>query len=125
MNQFEIGDKVKLKSGNHKGVRGMVEAIAEDKVVIRADGIRELINLPPAEVTNFSLAARKAWLSMPKREVGRPKGSKYFDRVSVTLRIDRDLWARFQAHERSGQIEDRTATINAWLREQIQRIGIE
>jgi uncharacterized protein (DUF4415 family) len=114
---------VKLKTGLHCGVRGVVESLAENRVVIRVEGINGLATVSPDEVTNFSLAARKAWLRMPKRQVGRPKGSKFYDRVSVTLRIDRDLWERFQSHEKAGLIEDRTATINAWLREKVQRIG--
>lgn len=124
MNRFEIGDKVKLKSGAHAGVRGLVEAVAENEVVVRADGIQEPVTLSPHEVTNFSLAARKAWLSMPKRQVGRPKGSKFCDRISVTLRIDRDVWDQFRAQEKSGQIHDRTGTINAWLKEHLTKMTI-
>jgi hypothetical protein len=124
-NSFEVGDKVKLKTGSHRGARGLVEAVADDKIVVRANGIQRLVTLSSIEVTNFSLAARKAWLSMPKRQVGRPKGSKFCDRVSVTLRIDRDLWEHFRAQERSGLIDDRTATINKWLKEKLGQVTLE
>jgi uncharacterized protein (DUF4415 family) len=52
---------------------------------------------------------------MPARRVGRPKGTTKTDRVSVTLRMDREVWAQFQQAEAAGVIEDRTATINAWI----------
>jgi len=44
------------------------------------------------------------------------------DRVSVTLRIDRDLWEQFQKRENQGLIEDRTAVINQWLREKLAEL---
>ena len=73
-------------------------------------------------VTNFSLAARKAWVTGPDRPVGRRKGTKLCDRVSVTLRIDRDLWERFRGMEGSGLIEDRTAAVNSWLRQKLEEL---
>jgi uncharacterized protein (DUF4415 family) len=47
---------------------------------------------------------------------------RFCDRVSVTLRIDRDLWEQFQLKESSGLIDDRTATINNWLREKLAEL---
>jgi len=82
----------------------------------------ELIAVASKFVTNFSLAARKAWKNMPHRQVGRPKGSRHCDRVSVTLRIDRELWEKFKQDELAGLIEDRTATINAWFREMLAKL---
>jgi len=67
------------------------------------------------------LAARKAWKNMPYRHVGRPKGVRHCDRVSVTLRIDRDLWEQFKRDESAGRIKDRTATINLWFREMLDK----
>ncbi len=124
MNHFQVGDKVRLKAAPHYGLRGLVETVGEDKVMIRADGIEGLITASLDQVTNFSLAARKAWLSMPTRQVGRPKGSRFCDRVSVTLRIDRDLWQLFRAKENSGLISDRTDTINRWLREKVAEVDL-
>ena len=59
---------------------------------------------------------------MPNRRVGRPKGARHCDRVSVTLRIDRELWEQFKCDESEGLIEDRTATINSWLREMMDKL---
>ena len=52
----------------------------------------------------------------------RPKGARHCDRVSVTLRIDRELWEKFKQDELEGLIEDRTATINTWFREMLDKL---
>jgi uncharacterized protein (DUF4415 family) len=119
---FEVGDKLRLKSGPHCGVRGHVLGFAGENVVVHVEGVETPTTVSANEVTNFSLAARKAWLSMPKRQVGRPKGTKFCDRISVTLRIDRDLWERFRTQEALGCIKDRTETINAWLRQKLDEL---
>lgn len=69
------------------------------------------------ELTNYSLAARRAWRSMPDRKVGRPLGSRVSDRVSVIFRIDRILWNQFLSAEENGLIGDRTTVINKCLRD--------
>ena len=119
------GDRVRLKSNDHLGARGTVEAIEAGKLVVRLAGSEERLRVTPDDVTNFSLAARKAWVSMPRRRVGRPKGLRLCDRVSVTLRIDRDLWEQFRYYEDLDLIEDRTATINRWLREKLAEVRPE
>ena len=58
------------------------------------------------------------------RAVGRRKGTRLCDRVSVTLRLDRDLWERFMALEDAGRIEDRTALINRWFREKLAELDV-
>lgn len=120
--QHEIGDKVQLKYPSDFPLRGMVEKVRDDEVLVRLDQSGELLTVASNLVRNFSLAARKAWQNMPHRHVGRPKGSRHCDRVSVTLRIDRELWDQFRQGEAEGVIEDRTATINAWLREMLDRL---
>ena len=126
MNNLELkvepGDKIRLKTGNFAGSRGIVEATEEGKLVIRLENSIRRVLAEPWEVLNFSVAARKAWRSMPKRRVGRPKGMRSCDRVSVTLRIDRDLWEQFRSKESTGIIDDRTATVNAWLREKLAEL---
>jgi hypothetical protein len=84
----------------------MVSVLLEDgcTVDVKLDGIR-----------NYSLAARKAWVKMPNRQVGRPKGSAQSDRVSVTLRFDRALWQRFLLLEQEGIIGDRVQLFNRIL----------
>lgn len=118
----EAGDKVKLKNHHGRAVRGVVEAVHGDQLVVRLEESGEIVATAAASVTNFSLAARKAWKNMPHRHVGRPKGARHCNRVSVTLRIDRELWEQFKRGESEGRIKDRTATINCWLREMLDRL---
>src|SRR5262249_50648010 len=97
-------------------------AVEGEKLVVRPDGSADTVRVCPEGVTNYSLAARKAWVTGPDRAVGRPKGTKLTDRVSVTLRIDRDLWERFTALAEAGVIEDRTAVVNGWFREKLAEL---
>jgi uncharacterized protein (DUF4415 family) len=103
-------------------MRGVIEAVHGDGLLVRLDESGERATVASELVRNFSLAARKAWKNMPHRHVGRPKGARHCDRLSVTLRIDRELWEQFRQGEAEGIIEDRTATINAWLREMLDRL---
>lgn len=118
----EVGDKVKLKMHNSAPARGVVEEVRGNELLIRLDESGELVAVASESVTNFSLAARKAWKNMPHRQVGRPKGARHCDRVSVTLRIDRALWEQFKQDESEGRIRDRTATINFWFREMMDKL---
>jgi hypothetical protein len=113
------GDKVRMKIGEHTGERGVVEEIDGEKLLIRLDESKAKSRVTPEQVTNFSLAARKAWVTGPNRAVGRKKGTKLCDRVSVTLRFDRDLWEHFLALEEERVIDDRTGLINGWFREKL------
>jgi hypothetical protein len=118
----EVGDKVKLKGHYGAPTRGTVEEVHGYKLLVRLDESGELVDVASELVTNFSLAARKAWKNMPHRHVGRPKGARHCDRVSVTLRIDRELWEQFKRGQSEGRIRDRTATINFWFREMLDRL---
>jgi hypothetical protein len=89
---------------------------------VRLDSTGDVVRVTLTDVTNYSLAARKAWESMPDRRVGRPKGSATSDRVSVTLRIDRSLWDRFRRAEAARLIGDRTESINAWISERLDEL---
>ena len=117
-----VGDKVRFREGRCAGEHGVIESVAKDRLKVRlARGVA--ITTRVRTVTNLSLAARKAWVSMPDRRVGRPPGSKLSDRVSVTLRIDRELWERFRGLESKGRIADRTKLINGWLREKLAALA--
>jgi hypothetical protein len=118
----EVGDKVKVKVHGSAAARGVVEEVRDNELLIRLDESGELVAIASESVTNFSLAARKAWKNMPHRQVGRPKGARHCDRVSVTLRIDRALWEQFKQDESEGRIRDRTATINFWFREMMDKL---
>lgn len=120
--ETEVGDKVRVKKYNNSSARGVVEEVQGDKLLVRLDKSRELVAIPAEFVINFSLAARKAWKNMPHRRVGRPKGARHCDRVSVTLRIDRELWEQFRQDESEGLIKDRTAMINSWFRDMLDKL---
>jgi len=117
------GDKVRLRTGRFAGMRGTLlqKSPAGWRVLEGDDGRTVVARLE--ELTNYSLAARRAWKSMPDRKVGRPVGSKVSDRVSVTFRIDRDTWKAFLEIEASGLISDRTAVVNGCLKELVRSIA--
>jgi uncharacterized protein (DUF4415 family) len=117
--ETQVGDKIRFKSGLHLGKRGVVTAAGAGQIAVRLDATGEIVEGLADSIRNFSCAARKAWESMPDRPVGRRKGTRLCDRVSVTLRIDRNVWEQFRAAETSGMISDRTATINRWLRQKL------
>ena len=118
----EAGDKVRLKAGTYAGARGFLDAFDDEKLVVRLEHSGLRVRVSPEQITNFSLAARKAWVTEPERAVGRRKGTKLTDRVSVTLRLDRKLWEHFLGLEADGVIEDRTGLINALLREKLAKL---
>ena len=116
----QIGDNVRLKTAPYARKRGVIADVHHHILVGEVN--EDQIQADTHDVTNLSLAAKKAWQSMPDRSVGRPNGSRFCDRVSVTLRIDRELWNEFRRLEVEGLIEDRTATINTWLREKTREL---
>jgi uncharacterized protein (DUF4415 family) len=117
-----ISDKVRIKHPGQKGERGVIDAVREDGVMVKTVS-GKIVALDFKEITNFSLAARKAWKSMPKRKVGRPRGSSLSNRISVTLRIDEDLWREFRHAEAMGLISNRTETLNEWIRQRLAQIA--
>jgi hypothetical protein len=121
----EPGDKVRVKAGVATGERGVVEAIDGENLLVRLEQSGMKVRMPPEQVTNYSLAARKAWKTEPDRAVGRRKGFRLTDRISVTLRLDRDLWERFQVLVEMGVIDNRTGLINRWFREKLAELDRE
>src|SRR3954453_4486611 len=67
----EAGDKVRVKVGDHTGRRGVVEAIEGEKLVLRLEESGVKTRVTAEQITNYSLAARKAWVTGPDRAVGR------------------------------------------------------
>jgi hypothetical protein len=118
----EAGDKVRLKRGDHAKKRGVVEGVDGEELVVRLEESGAKTRVTTEQITNYSLAARKAWVTGPDRAVGRKKGTKLYDRISVTLRFDRELWERFVALEEEGVIEDRTAFVNGMFREKMAEL---
>ena len=57
------GDKVRISKGDYKGQKGAIQGTANETVEVMLTG-GEVITLPSEQITNFSLAARKAWQTM-------------------------------------------------------------
>lgn len=115
----KVGDKVRVKATK---VRGVVESLDGERILLRLESGQPAC-VESSGITNYSLAARKAWKNMPSRGVGRPKGTTTTDRISVTLRIDRKLWQQFKEAEGRGLIRDRTAIINDWIAEKLRELN--
>ena len=120
--EAKLLDKVRLKSGSSRGARADITAIDSETIIVRLDGTSIDLKVSEIDLTNFSLAARRAWKSMPDRRVGRPQGTTTSNRVSVTLRINAQLWARFRAAEQAGLITDRNVLLESCLTETLDRI---
>lgn len=117
MSEHKKGDKIRIKAGRFTGQRGILMRPHSGKWIVSLTEKDLTLLVSTEEVTNYSLAARRAWRSMPDRKVGRPAGSKVSDRISVIFRVDRTLWAKFLSAEEAGLILDRTTVINDCLRQ--------
>src|SRR5947209_87251 len=88
---FQLGDKIRIHSGPHAGVKGIVRAEVDGQLEIQFEE-NDTISVPINNVTNYSLAARRAWQSMPKR-AGRPQLPVPRKKM-VSMRLDVDVWHR-------------------------------
>jgi uncharacterized protein (DUF4415 family) len=115
------GDKVRVKSGAHAGVRAILGKVASNLLVVVIDST-ETVMLAPDALTNYSLAARKAWAIMPKR-AGRPVSTHPPKRM-VSLRLDPDLLCRLDEAVRMGAVENRSQGISALVNAGLDRLSV-
>jgi Arc/MetJ-type ribon-helix-helix transcriptional regulator len=115
------GDKVRIKSGAHAGIRAVLAKVSRNLLIAVVDGVDTLM-VPPDSVTNFSLAARKAWAVMPKRS-GRPPAAHPPKRM-VSLRLDIELLSRLDEAVRSGAVENRSQGITSLVNAGLDRLGV-
>ena len=114
-----IGDKVRIREGKDQGARGRIETINSDFLGVRLDsGAVVLVN--NGRITNFSLAARKAWRSMPKRS-GRPRSDTREKRM-VSIRIAGEVWDRLGEAVEAGLIQSREQAVNEWLQLHLEEL---
>ena len=66
------GDKVRIKTGSHAGERGILQVAADGALSVSLE-TGEIVPVLGEELTNFSLAARRAWEVMPKRAGRQPQ----------------------------------------------------
>lgn len=124
MTTASLNDKVRIKSGALAGARGVVLACKDEQnIQLRLVKDDTVVIVDAADIVNFSAAARLAWETMPKRQVGRPKSSET-SRISVTLRIDSELWVQFQALETSGHIVNRSEFFEAAIKKALKQKGV-
>ena len=113
------GDKVRIKTGSHVGRRGTLQ-VAEDGALSVSLETGEIVPVLGEELTNFSLAARRAWEVMPKR-AGRPPSLRPRMQM-VSLRLEIDLWRRLRQAVDAGLLPSREQAINSWMRQHLDEI---
>jgi hypothetical protein len=113
---FQLGDKVRVRTGPHAGARGVIRAGLDGLLEIQLDE-SDIVSIPAKDVTNYSLAARRAWQVMPKR-AGRPSLPVPRKKM-VSLRIDVDVWNRLGEAVDLGLISNREHAVNTWLRDRL------
>ena len=114
---YRRGDKVRVRLGPRAGARGVIVSEADEALTVELQE-EETIEIAPDAVTNYSLAARRAWAAMPKK-AGRPRLDASEKKKMVSLRIDADLWERLGRAVEAGLIPNRGQAVNGWLREQL------
>lgn len=64
--EHRVGDKIRISAGNQKGQRGIIRDVTNSSLEVRLES-GETVDISPMDVTNFSLAARKAWRTMRRQ----------------------------------------------------------
>jgi len=94
--QPQPGDQIQIKAGAQTGHRAIVQTVSAEHLGVElADGTR--LTVRPAEITNYSLAARRANATRALRgtQVGRParprSGAPSPRRLARTIRLSTDI----------------------------------
>ncbi len=116
---FQPGDKIRVRSGPYKGARGIIQAESNGLLEIQLDE-SGIVHIVSKEITNYSLAARRAWKAMPKR-AGRPQLPVPRKKM-VSMRLDVDVWNRLGEAVELGLIPSREEVVNIWLRQQLDSL---
>ena len=114
-----IGDKVRIRSGIHAKLRGVVQVAGGESLEIRLDD-GPLIYAGPEAITNYSLAARRAWRVMPK-QAGRHQLDVPRKRM-VSLRLDIDVLDDLEKASAQGLILNKEQAVNEWLRQHLDML---
>jgi hypothetical protein len=114
VSEHRVGDKVRVRIGDYAGARGLVRGIEDGHLEVEIEP-DTMIRASAAGVTNYSLAARRAWQTMPKR-AGRPRSAEP-RRKTLSVRLYPDVWALYQQVSSLGLLPSQTLAVNNWLRE--------
>ncbi len=119
----QANDKIRIRAGNFADERAFViGADGPEFVKVRLAKDEKEVRVSAADIVNYSDAARRAWETMPKRRVGRPR-TVTKQRLSVTLRLDEELWKRVQALESSGVINGRSEFLESLIARALKKYG--
>lgn len=116
---IQKGDKICIRSGQYSRAKGVIQAKVDGTLEVLLDEGTSL-RVEPKEITNYSLAARRAWQNMPKR-AGRPQLSSPRKKM-VSMRIDVDVWERLGKAVNLGLIPNREEAVNTWLQERLNAL---
>lgn len=120
---FRVGDKVRVRAGPNAGVRAIIRAAADGLLEVET-AVGDVLLVSANDVTNYSLAARRAWQVMPKR-AGRPPADSSRRKKMVSLRLDEDVWNRLGVAAEFGLIPSREQAVNSWLRDRLDDLAIK
>lgn len=115
----QVGDKIRLRFGPNAGERGLVEEVTESALLVHLISGDRVI-APREGITNYSLAARRAWDVMPKR-AGRPSSAGPAKKM-VSIRIDSQVWELLGQAVDLGLIPSREQAINVWLHQKADEL---
>lgn len=107
------GDKVRVRSGPLAGQRGLIVSVmSSGRFSVTAAGHR--LKCEGNEITNYSLAARRAWATMPKR-AGRPRAAEAKTKM-LSIRLPIDLLELVDKRVRESNGRSRSEFIERTLR---------
>ena len=111
-----VGDKVRIKKGTYANQRGVLITVHDGVLDVEISS-GEIVQEIRERITNYSLAARRAWKKTPKKS-GRPRALKGQKR-RVTLRIDEESWSLLSKAVHEKLIVSKEQAINEWIRSQL------
>lgn len=114
------GDKVRVRRGPYAGMRGVVRAWTANEIEIETAD-QQTLHVDHGAVTNYSLAARKAWKTMPKR-AGRPSQDPARTKQMVSMRLSPDVWRRLGEAVDLGLVRSREDAVNTWVSGQLDAL---
>lgn len=113
-----LNDKVRIKEGEHKGRKGIVAEAQSEYLSVSIDGDKILVS--PEHVTNYSLAARRAWQKIPKKS-GRPRSSKPRKKM-VSIRVEIESWELLGRAIELGYVSSKEEAVNSWIKEKLEKL---
>lgn len=112
------GDKLRIRGGRHSGRRALLLGTAGRRIRVQLESGAVITLSTRTPITNFSLAARRAWQVMPKR-AGRRAQETPRSRM-LSIRFDRALLARLDRAVAEGAASSRSQAIEEWVQRGVE-----